>query len=171
MTSNSEIKVSTPDICDAYEAEIAAGTVSVLDGIFNNYGKHDSFFGEAVTIKCFEDNSVLKKLVDTAGEGRVIVMDGGGSQRRAILGDMLAEKAASNGWAGLVINGCIRDCDEIAVTEIGVKALNTHPMKTEKRGLGDLNVMVTFAGQPIKPGNWVYSDNNGIVVSDVPLDI
>lgn len=171
MTSSLKTKISTPDVCDAHEAEIATGKVKILDGIFKNYGKHDSFFGQAVTIKCFEDNSVLKKLVDTAGEGRVIVMDGGGSQRRAILGDMLAEKAANNGWAGLVINGCIRDCDEIADTEIGVKALNTHPMKTEKRGLGDLSVAVTFAGHTIESGNWVYSDNNGIVVSDVQLEI
>jgi len=155
--------ISTPDICDDFE-----GQVRVLDPVFNNYGGLDSFFGEAVTIKCFEDNSVVKKLVGTEGKGRVIVMDGGGSLRRAILGDMLAEKAASNGWAGLVINGCIRDCDEIAQIDLGVKALNTHPMKTEKRGLGDLNASVTFAGQTIEPGDW---DNNGIVVSKAELSI
>jgi len=158
--------ISTPDICDDFE-----GQVRVLDPVFNNYGGLDSFFGEAVTIKCFEDNSVVKKLVGTEGKGRVIVMDGGGSLRRAILGDMLAEKAASNGWAGLVINGCIRDCDEIAQIDLGVKALNTHPMKTEKRGLGDLNASVTFAGQTIEPGDWVYADNNGIVVSKAELSI
>ena len=163
--------ISTPDLCDAHEALITAGKVRVLDAIFNNYGGRDCFFGQAVTIKCFEDNSIVKKLVDTPGKGRVIVMDGGGSLRRAILGDMLAEKAASNGWAGLVINGCIRDCDEISAIELGVKALNTHPMKTEKRGLGDLNVDVTFAGQTIRNGNWVYSDNNGILVSEAQLDL
>lgn len=164
-------KISTPDICDDHEDDISNGKVKVLDGLFKNYGKHNSFFGEVVTIKCFEDNSVVKKLVGTQGEGRVIVMDGGGSLRRAILGDMLAENAAKNGWAGLVINGCIRDCDEIAITEIGVKALNTHPMKTDKRGLGDLNIPVTFAGQTIQPGDWIYSDNNGIVVSQFKLDL
>lgn len=169
MANKTEIKISTPDLCDTYETDIAAGKVKILEGIFNNYGMYHSFFGQAVTIKCFEDNSVLKKLVDTPGKGRVIVMDGGGSLRRAILGDMLAEKAAINGWSGLVINGCIRDCEEIAATEIGVKALNTHPMKTEKRDLGDLNVDVTFAGHTIKPGDWVYSDNNGVVVSDFEL--
>lgn len=163
--------LSTPDLCDAYEADIENGSIRVLDGIFKNYGLQYSFFGQAVTIKCFEDNSVVKELVATPGEGRVIVMDGGGSLRRAILGDMLAEKAAINGWAGLVINGCIRDCDQIAKTNIGVKAINTHPMKTVKRGIGDLNVMVTFAGQTIKPGDWVYSDNNGIIVSDKPLEM
>lgn len=159
-------KISTPDICDAFEGKIKA-----LDAVFNNYGARDAFYGEAITIKCFEDNSVVKQLVDTPGEGRVIVMDGGGSLRKAILGDMLAEKAAHNGWAGLVIYGCIRDCDEMADIDLGVKALNTHPMKTEKRGLGDLNVDVSFAGQAISPGNWIYADNNGILVSASELAI
>lgn len=165
MTETSSA-ISTPDICDQFE-----GQVRVLDSIFNNYGARRSFYGEVVTIKCFEDNSVVKGLVAEAGHNRVIVMDGGGSLRRAILGDMLAEKAAQNGWAGLVINGCIRDCDEIAQTNIGVKALNTHPMKTEKRGLGDLNVPVSFAGQLISPGEWVYADDNGILLSKNALDI
>lgn len=156
--------LSTPDLCDAHE-----GAIRVLEPIFKNYGGAAAFFGQAVTIKCFEDNSVLKQLVDTPGEGRVIVMDGGGSLRRAILGDMLAEKAAKNGWAGLVINGCIRDVDEIGRTALGVKALNVHPMKTEKRGLGDLNVAVQMAGQLIQPGEWVYSDNNGVIVAEAEL--
>ena len=164
-------KISTPDICDAFENEIESGTLRILDAVFTNYGGFDCFYGEAVTIKCFEDNSIVKQLVGTPGNGRVIVMDGGGSLRKAILGDMLAEKAAENGWAGLLINGCIRDCDEIAATKLGVKALNTHPMKTEKRGVGDLNVAVTFAGQTIRQGNWIYSDNNGVVVSDSELAI
>jgi regulator of ribonuclease activity A len=150
--------LSTPDLCDQFE-----GQIRVLDPIFTNYG------GQVVTIKCFEDNSVVKKLVSTPGEGRVIVMDGGGSLRRAILGDMLAENAANNGWAGLIINGCIRDCDEIANISLGLKALNIHPMKTQKRGLGDLDVAITFAGQTILPGNWIYSDNNGIIVADGKL--
>lgn len=160
------MSISTPDLCDEFE-----GQVKVLDALFNNYGGVDAFFGEAVTIKCFEDNSVVKQLVDTQGEGRVIVMDGGGSLRRAILGDMLAENASKNGWAGMVIYGCIRDCDQIAQIKLGVKALNTHPMKTEKRGLGDLNIPVIFAGQTIKPGDWVYSDNNGIIVAESELQI
>jgi regulator of ribonuclease activity A len=156
--------LSTPDLCDQFE-----GQVRVLDPIFTNYGGVERFCGPVITIKCFEDNSVVKKLVSTPGEGRVIVMDGGGSLRRAILGDMLAENAANNGWAGLVINGCIRDCDEIASISLGVKALNIHPMKTHKRGLGDLDVPITFAGQTILPGNWIYSDNNGIIVADGEL--
>lgn len=152
--------LSTPDLCDQFPED-----VNVLDPIFNNYGGLSSFCGQVVTIKCFEDNSVVKALLDEPGNGRVIVMDGGGSLRRAILGDMLAENAVQNGWAGLIINGCIRDCDEIAALSIGVKALNTHPMKTEKRGIGDLNVPVSFAGQTIYPNDWIYADRNGIVVA------
>ena len=157
-------KLSTPDLCDQY-----ADKVKVLEAIFNNYGAQPNFSGQVVTIKCFEDNSVLKTLVEESGLGRVIVMDGGGSLRRAILGDQLAEKAASNGWSGLIINGCIRDCDEIAQISLGVKAINTHPVKTQKRGIGDLNVDVSFAGQTISPGDWVYADNNGVVVSSEAL--
>ena len=164
------MKISTPDLCDQYQND-AGVDLRVLDGVFRNFGGKADFYGQAVTIKCFEDNSVVKKLVDTDGQGRVIVMDGGGSLRRAILGDMLADNAAKNGWAGLVINGCIRDCVEIAATDIGVKAINTHPMKTEKRGLGDLDVPVSFAGQTINPGDWIYSDLNGVVVSSVELKL
>lgn len=156
--------ISTPDLCDLHDDK-----VRVLDPIFKNYGGRSSFSGQAVTIKCFEDNSVVKKLVDEPGLGRVIVMDGGGSLRRAILGDMLAANAAKNGWSGLVIFGCIRDCDEIAKIDLGVQAINTHPMKTEKRGLGDLNKVVVFAGQTITPGDWVYADNNGILISSESL--
>jgi len=160
--------LSTPDLCDQYENRPDVG-LRVLDAIFHNYGARTEFAGEIVTIKCFEDNSVIKTLLDEPGENRVIVMDGGGSLRRAILGDMLAANASQNGWAGILINGCIRDCDEIAKIELGVKALNTHPMKTEKRGLGDLNVPVSFAGHTILPGEYLYSDNNGVLISSVPL--
>ena len=160
--------LSTPDLCDSYENDPEAN-LRVLDSVFNSYGGRPHFFGQTVTIKCFEDNSAVKKLVATPGEGRVIVMDGGGSLRRAILGDMLAAKAAENGWSGLVINGCIRDCEEISQIALGVKALNTHPMKTEKRGLGDLDIPVSFAGHTISPGEWVYADNNGILVASKSL--
>jgi len=156
--------LSTPDLCDQFPDDVL-----VLDPLFNDYGGKSSFYGQVITIKCFEDNSVVKALLDEPGLGRVIVMDGGGSLRRAILGDMLAANAVKNGWSGLVINGCIRDCDEIAPLDLGVKALNTHPMKTDKRGIGDKNVPVTFAGQTINSGDWIYADRNKIVVSRTEL--
>lgn len=155
---------STPDLCDDHPNE-----VKVLDSIFTNYGGRAAFCGEVITIKCHEDNSLVKQLAAEPGNQRVMVVDGGGSLRRALLGDMIAENAMKNGWSGLVIYGCIRDCDEIAALDLGVKALNTIPVKTDKRGLGDLNLPVTFAGQTISSGNWLYSDNNGVIVSEQAL--
>ncbi len=153
----------TPDLCDAYPE------VEVLEPMFNNYGGKESFGGEVVTIKCHEDNSLVKENVDKPGHGKVMVVDGGGSLRNALLGDMLAEKAAKNGWEGLVINGCIRDVDVIMETPLGVQALATNPRKTEKKGIGEMNVPVKFAGVHIAPGMFIYADNNGIIVSEKAL--
>ncbi|MFL1406312.1 ribonuclease E activity regulator RraA [Marinobacter sp. M1N3S26] len=155
--------IVTPDICDDYPE------VQVVEPGFQNFGGIDAFGGEVVTVKCFEDNSVVKEQVGKPGNGCVMVVDGGGSKRAALLGDMLAEKAAANGWAGLIIYGCIRDVDVIRKTELGVQALGTHPRKTDKKGIGDLNVPVTFGGVTFKPGQYVYADNNGIVVSEKKL--
>ncbi|MFP6791256.1 MAG: ribonuclease E activity regulator RraA [Thalassolituus sp.] len=156
----------TPDLCDEYP-----DLVQVVEPMFNNYGLHESFGGEIVTVKCFEDNSKVKELVDTDGKGKVMVVDGGGSMRHALLGDMLAEKAAKNGWEGLIIYGCIRDVDAIMETELGVQALGTNPLKTDKRGLGDVNVTVKFGGVEFVPGQFVYADNNGVIVSPMALSM
>ena len=153
----------TPDLCDAYPY------VDVVEPMFSNFGGRDSFGGQIVTIKCFEDNSLVKEQVEQDGRGKVLVVDGGGSLRRALLGDMLAEKAAKNGWEGIVVYGCIRDVDVIAQTDLGVQALAAHPMKTEKRGIGDLNIEVTFGGVTFTPGHYIYADNNGIIVSHEEL--
>lgn len=154
----------TPDLCDAYPE-----LVQVVDPLFSNFGGRDSFGGQIVTVKCFEDNSRVKELVDQDGSGKVMVVDGGGSLRRALLGDMLAEKAAKNGWAGIIVYGCVRDVDVLAQTDLGIQALASHPMKTDKRGIGDLNIPVTFCGVTFVPGNYVYADNNGIIVSTAAL--
>jgi len=151
--------ISTPDLSDE------APEVRALELQFYNFGAIVQFGGRAVTIKCHEDNSLVKQCVDEAGAGRVIVVDGGGSQRRALLGDMLAEKAAANGWAGLVINGVIRDVDEIGQTNLGVQALGTCPIKTEKLGVGQRDIVIHMGGVDIAPGDYVYADNNGVIVS------
>ncbi len=151
---------TTPDLCDQFPDE-----VQVAEPLFTSFGGRAAFGGEIVTVKCFEDNSKVKELVARDGSGKVIVVDGGGSLRHALLGDMLAEKAASNGWQGLIINGCIRDVDIIRQTPLGVHALHAHPLKTDKRGLGDVDVPVRFAGVTFAPGHFVYADNNGIVVA------
>jgi regulator of ribonuclease activity A len=159
-------KIVTPDLCDKYE-----DLVEVVEPMFQNFGGIDAFGGEIVTVKCFEDNSIVKEQVGLPGQGRVMVVDGGGSKRNALLGDMLAEKAAENGWSGLIIYGCIRDVDVIRQTQLGVQALACNPRKTEKRGLGDLNVEVKFGGVVFKPGHYVYADNNGVIVSPEPLEM
>ncbi len=155
----SEPQYVTPDLCDEYP------DVEVVEPMFSNLGGRESFGGEIVTVKCFEDNSVVKQQVDEPGTGKVMVVDGGGSLRCALLGDMLAEKAAGNGWAGIIVYGCIRDIDIIAETPLGVQALATHPRKSIKKGIGELNVPVTFGGVTFRPGEFVYADNNGIIVS------
>jgi len=156
----------TCDLCDE-NPEL----VRIVEPIFTNYGGKKVFYGEILTVKCHEDNSLVKENVATPGEGKVMVVDGGGSMRRALLGDMLAEKAAEMGWAGIIVYGCIRDVDVIAQTDLGVQALASHPMKTDKRGIGDKNVDVTFGGVCFKPGEYVYADNNGIIVSPQPLNM
>ncbi len=155
-----------PELCDQYP-----DLVQVVEPMFSNFGGREQFGGEIVTIKAHEDNSLVREQVALPGQGKVLVVDGGGSMRRAMLGDMLAEKAANNGWEGILIYGCIRDVNAIAETDLGVAALATHPMKTDKRGLGDLNVEVSFGGVRFRPGEYLYADNNGVLVSPKPLSL
>jgi regulator of ribonuclease activity A len=157
---------SVPDICDDFIEQIA-----VLEPLFSDFGGKDRFCGEIVTIKCFEDNSLVRDAVRTGGQGRVIVVDGGASLRHALLGDLLAAKAAENGWQGLLINGCVRDVEILRTLDLGVKALAPHPVKTEKRGEGQLDVPVSFAGAHIRPGQYLYADTNGIVVAERNLEV
>ena len=154
----------TPDLCDDFPEHIV-----VAEPIFHGYGGNDCFAGEIATIKCFEDNSLVRELVAEPGNGKVLVIDAGGSMRRAVLGDMLAEKAVGNGWQGVVIYGCLRDVDQINAMDLGVKALGSHPMKTDKRGEGQRDLALQFAGISWQPGHFVYADNNGILVADKKL--
>ena len=154
----------TPDLCDAYP-----DLIQVVEPMFSNFGGRDSFGGQIVTLKCFEDNSLVKEQIALDGKGKVLVVDGGGSLRCAMLGDMVAEQASKNGWEGLLIYGCVRDVDMLAQTDLGVQALASHPKKSEKRGIGELNVSVTFGGVTFKPGDYLYADNNGVIISPSPL--
>ncbi|MEE5117056.1 ribonuclease E activity regulator RraA [Pseudomonas alliivorans] len=154
----------TPDLCDAYP-----DLIQVVEPMFSNFGGRDSFGGKIVTLKCFEDNSLVKEQIALDGKGKVLVVDGGGSLRCAMLGDMVAEQASKNGWEGVLIYGCVRDVDMLAQTDLGVRALASHPKKSEKRGVGELNVPVTFGGVTFKPGDYLYADNNGVIISPSPL--
>lgn len=152
--------ISTPDLCDAHEAD-----VQVIGLPFRNFGGRSQFGGEVVTVKCFEDNSKVKELLATPGVGRVLFVDGGGSVRRALLGDLIAANAVAQGWSGVVIYGAVRDVDALAGMDLGVQALGATPLKTDKRGLGDVNVPVRVAGVLVKTGDWLYADNNGVIIA------
>ena len=156
--------ISTPDLCDEH-----GDAVQVVDPIFKHYGPVRRFGGEVVTVKCFEDNSKVGELVATEGKGRILVVDGGGSPRRSLLGDMLVAKAVKNGWGGIVIYGHIRDIEDIAEMDMGVMAIGTIPRKTEKRGEGQVDIPLTFAGVTVKPGDYLYADGTGIVIATKAL--
>jgi regulator of ribonuclease activity A len=154
---------TTPDLCDKHPE------VAVADPVFRDYGGNAAFCGRIVTIDCFEDNSRVRDLVATDGRGKVLVVHGGGSLRRSLLGDMLAERAVANGWSGLLINGCVRDVEALAKLPLGVKALAACPVKTEKLGAGEVGIAVAFAGVAFLPGRWLYADGNGVIVAERDL--
>ncbi|XOV88587.1 MAG: ribonuclease E activity regulator RraA [Pseudomonadota bacterium] len=153
-----------PDLCDAHP-----DLVRVVTPMFRNFGGRRWFGGEITTIKCFEDNSLVADLVDTPGDGKVLVVDGGGSLRCGLLGDNLALKAAENGWEGIVIYGCIRDVDTIRGIDLGVQALAANPLKSVKRNVGLRDEVLHFGGQQFVPGEYLYADNNGMLVSATAL--
>lgn len=136
---------------------------------FFGYGGLSSFGGEVVTVKCFEDNSRVKETLATAGNGKVLVVDGGASMRCALLGAMIAKSAVDKGWAGVVVYGCVRDVDEMAKMSLGVQALGSIPRKSNRQGVGEVGVTLQFGGMTIEQGQFIYADNNGIIVSDKPL--
>ncbi|MBW2940776.1 ribonuclease E activity regulator RraA [Zhongshania aquimaris] len=156
--------VSTPDLCDEH-----GDKVRVIEGQFRHYGGKQNFSGQIATIKCFEDNSKVAERVKEAGNGRVLVIDGGASPRRSLLGDNLAKAAVDNGWAGIVIYGYLRDVEEIAPMPIGIMALGSVPRKTEKLGDGRCDVQIEFGGSIIRPGEYLYADLSGIIVSEKAL--
>ncbi|UBB24095.1 ribonuclease E activity regulator RraA [Pseudoxanthomonas beigongshangi] len=150
---------TTPDLCDTHPE------VQVAEPLFRGFGGRVAFHGAIATVRCHEDNSRVRELAGTPGQGRVMVVDGGGSLRRALLGDQIAATAARNGWTGFLIHGAVRDVEVLAQLDLGVQALAAHPMKTEKRGLGEVDVPVRFAGVDFHPGHWLYADANGVIVS------
>ena len=162
MTETKSLK--TADLYDEYGNDL-----SICEPIFGDFGGHIDFHGRIRTLKCFEDNSKVREMLGEPGNGDVLVVDAGGSMRCAMLGDLLAEKAVKNGWAGVVMYGCIRDSAEIAEMALGVKAMATHPAKSEKKGVGEPDVPVTFAGVSFNPGEYLYADSDGIVVSKEPV--
>lgn len=158
------MEFQTTDLCDANE-----GKVRAVAPMFHSFGGRPRFAGQVRTLKVFEDNALVRATLETPGEGKVLVVDAGGSLRCAMLGDQLALLGVRNGWAGVIMYGCIRDSGPIASMDIGVFALATHPMKSVKKGAGDLDIPITFGGVTFAPGQWLYADEDGVIVSDTPL--
>lgn len=158
----------TPDLCDQFENNIGS-SLFVVAPMFQAYGARKSFSGQIVTLKIFEDNSLVRTAFAEDGKGKVLVIDGGGSLRCALVGDQLAILAQKNGWEGVVVYGCIRDSGDINDIDIGVRALNTHPQKSIKKNVGDRDLAVTFGGVTFRPGEWLYADEDGVLVSINPL--
>jgi regulator of ribonuclease activity A len=155
---------TTTDLCDDQPQLLVDGRLAVLPPVFRLFGQRVKFAGRAVTLKVFEDNAL-----EGPGNGNVLVIDGGGSLRRALVGGQLALLAQDNGWSGIVVDGCVRDSDEINSCEIGVRALATHPQKSSKQGAGDSNLRVFISGVPVNPGDWIYADADGILVAQQKL--
>lgn len=155
----------TADLCDQFDAD-----VQVVDPIgFRSFGGRPKFSGPITTLKAFEDNSLVRTALEEPGNGRVLVVDGGASTRCAMVGDQLAELAVRNGWAGILVYGCIRDAAAIGAMEIGVFALGTHPRKSVKRGVGERDIELRFGGAHFRPGAFLYADHDGVVISPQPL--
>jgi regulator of ribonuclease activity A len=158
------VAFTTPDLCDEFGAE-----VQVADPVFRDFGGVRRFAGLVETVRVQDDNALVREILTGVGQGRVLVIDGGASLRCALLGGRLAALAQTNGWSGVIVNGCIRDCSEIAATAIGVKALQTSPRGSGKRGAGERNVPLHFAGVSLRPGAYLYADEDGLIVAERDL--
>ncbi len=156
--------IATADICDRF-----GDRVSVAEPLFQDFGHPAGFTGRIETVRVFEDNALVRRILEGDGLGRVLVVDGGGSRRCALLGGRLAILAVANGWAGVVVNGCVRDVTEIASAGLGVKALASSPRPPAKSGAGERGVPLTFAGITFTPGHILWADRDGVVVGDSAL--
>ncbi|MCG9030705.1 ribonuclease E activity regulator RraA [Laribacter hongkongensis] len=154
----------TADLCDEFSDRL-----QILAPGYASFGGHTRFAGRIATLKVFEDNSRVREMLSEPGEGRVLVVDGGGSRRCALVGDQLGALAVRNGWAGIVVYGCIRDSVALGLLPLGVRALATHPLKSVKNGVGERELAVTFDGATFRPGDWLYADEDGVITSPDPL--
>jgi len=155
------------DLCDRHKAS-TDGTFRVLPPVFREFGGRAAFAGRVVTVKCFEDNTSVKALLEGPGEGRVLVVDGAGSLRRALIGGNIGAAAARNGWAGVVVDGCVRDVAELAACDVGIRALAAMPLPTDRRQAGLVDVPVQVQGVWVRPGDWLCADADGIVILPEP---
>lgn len=160
----------TCDLLDDHPEQALQVVTPCLDGkFFKSYGARKTFGGQVVTVKCFEDNSRVKELLATDGTGKVLVVDGGASMRCALMGDLIAESAVNQHWNGVIIYGCVRDVDALAELDLGIHALAAIPQKSVRKGVGEIDLNLHFGGVVIRSGDYIYADNNGIVISHEKL--
>ncbi|WP_304169107.1 ribonuclease E activity regulator RraA [Lonsdalea britannica] len=160
------MKYDTSELCDVYHEE-----VNVVEPLFSNFGGRSSFGGQITTVKCFEDNGLLYELLEENGIGRVLLIDGGGSVRRALINAELARLAAQNEWEGIVVYGAVRQVDDLAELDIGIQAMAATPAGAEGEGIGETDIRVNFGGVTFFSGDHLYADNTGIILSEDPLDL
>ncbi len=155
--------IRAADICDDYPAAL------VCELMFTDYAKRSCFHGEAVTFSTYEDNKGIREILARGGKGKVLVVDGRGSQRRALCGGNIAQEAVDFGWAGMIFNGAIRDTHEFAELDIGAKALKCTPMRPRTDGIGLADVQLRFGGIVVNPGDYIYADLDGVIVTPKPV--
>ncbi|MBR9727538.1 ribonuclease E activity regulator RraA [Shewanella intestini] len=160
------MEYNTSELCDMY-----IDVVDVVEPMFSNYGGCSSFGGAISTIKCFEDNGLIADAVQEDGEGKVLLIDGGGSLRRALIDARIVEQAVNNHWEGIIVYGTVRDVDALEEFDIGIQAMASIPVGADQHSVGEVEIPVNFGGVTFLPGDHVYADNTGIILSPEPLDI
>jgi regulator of ribonuclease activity A len=160
------MEYNTSELCDIY-----TDLIDVLEPVFSNYGGRSSFGGKVVTVKCFENNGLIGEIVVTDGTGKVLVIDGGGSTRRALIDAEIAEQAAKNNWEGIVCYGSVRNVDALEDIDIGIQGLLSIPVGASDSSIGESDLAINFAGVTFLPDDHIYADNTGVILSPEPLDI
>lgn len=160
------MEYNTSELCDIYLDQ-----VDVVEPMFSSYGGRSSFGGQVTTIKCFEDNGLIRDVLQQSGVGRVLLIDGGGSLRRALVDAEIAQLAASNEWEGLIVYGCVRNVDELDEVEVGIQAMASIPVGADQQEIGEVDVAVNFGGVAFLPEDHIYADTTGVILSPEPLDI
>ncbi|MBW8190060.1 ribonuclease E activity regulator RraA [Neiella marina] len=160
------MEYNTSELCDTY-----GDLVDVVEPMFTNFGGLSSFGGQIITVKCFEDNGLIQELVQQSGLGKVLLVDGGGSLRRALIDIGIAEQAMENDWEGIICYGCVRDVDALSELELGIQALTSIPVGADSEGAGEQDSAVNFGGVTFLPEDHIYADNTGVILSSEPLDI
>ncbi len=160
------MEYNTSELCDIY-----LDKVDVVEPMFSSYGGRSSFGGQVTTVKCFEDNALIHSVLEQDGAGRVLLIDGGGSLRRALIDAELAQLAADNEWEGIIVYGSVRHVDELDELDLGIHALASIPVGADEQGVGEVDVAVNFGGVTFLPEDHIYADNTGVILSQDPLDI